>query len=305
MTDASMEEAEPAWDVFISHASEDKETLVRPLAELLTKLGVKVWYDEFTLRVGDSLTRSIDKGLSGSRYGIVVLSPDFFSKNWPEYEYRGLNAKEMAGGKVILPIWYRVKRAEVLKYSPPLADKYALPADGQRLESLALKLLEVIRPDILTGLQRRLAYLETLRTAERGEIELARMVPGPIQHERLSQTLVNRIRLIRAALCDIRPHSMTYWIDGFRRDTYPEDEVSWWEHVTACFLEYRAGRELTGDQARRAFATLVGLGGQFSDDQLLQRMGTLPQSEFEVLKKLHASDLPLTDIAEDPFPGCG
>lgn len=303
MTDASTEEAESAWDVFISHASEDKETLVRPLAELLTKLGVKVWYDEFTLRVGDSLTRSIDKGLSGSLYGVVVLSPDFFAKNWPEYEYRGLNAREMAGGKVILPIWYRVKRADVLKYSPPLADKYALPANSQEIEFLAIKLLEVIRPDLLTGLLRRRAYLEMLRTAERGEMDLSRILPGPIRHERLPKTLVNRIRLIRAVLLDVWPHSMTHWIDGFRRDAYPEQEVCWWEHVAACYLEYRAERHLTDDQAKSAFRVLAGIGGCFSDQQLLQRMGTLPRSEIEVLKRLHASDIPLSDIADDPFPG--
>jgi hypothetical protein len=49
--------------LFISHASEDKEDFVRPLAETLQQLGVKVWYDEFTLKVGDSLRRKIDSGL--------------------------------------------------------------------------------------------------------------------------------------------------------------------------------------------------------------------------------------------------
>src|ERR1051325_3140270 len=76
------------YDAFICHASEDKDDLVRPLAEGLMKLGHKIWYDEFQLRVGDSLRRSIDKGLARSRFGIVVLSPSFFAKNWPQYELR-------------------------------------------------------------------------------------------------------------------------------------------------------------------------------------------------------------------------
>lgn len=68
---------QPAYDAFISHASEDKDGLVRPLAELLRKQGFAIWYDEFQLKVGDSLRRSIDNGLAHSRFGIVVLSPDF------------------------------------------------------------------------------------------------------------------------------------------------------------------------------------------------------------------------------------
>lgn len=56
------------FDVFISHASEDKATVVRPLAEALTDLDVDVWYDEFELRIGDSLRRKIDHGIARSRF---------------------------------------------------------------------------------------------------------------------------------------------------------------------------------------------------------------------------------------------
>src|SRR5919198_4061640 len=120
------------WDIFISHASEDKEGFVRPIAQLLDGIGVRVWYDEFTLEVGDSLSRSIDKGLSRSRYGAVVISRAFFRKQWPELELRGLVARAVATEKkVILPIWYGVTRNDVLAYSPPLADLRAL--DGTRL----------------------------------------------------------------------------------------------------------------------------------------------------------------------------
>ena len=63
------------YDVFISHASEDKETFVRPLAELLRNEHIEVWYDEFSLKLGDSLRQTVDLGLSRSRYGVVVLSP--------------------------------------------------------------------------------------------------------------------------------------------------------------------------------------------------------------------------------------
>lgn len=78
-----------AYDVFISHASEDKDDIVRPLANALGEYGLKVRYDEFELRIGDSLRRKIDRGLTSSRFGIVVLSEPFFNKGWTTYELDG------------------------------------------------------------------------------------------------------------------------------------------------------------------------------------------------------------------------
>jgi TIR domain len=70
--DRALEQYE--FDVFISHASEDKTRFVRPLACELEKWGLKVWFDESTLKVGDSLRESIESGLSRSRYGVVIFS---------------------------------------------------------------------------------------------------------------------------------------------------------------------------------------------------------------------------------------
>lgn len=114
------------YHAFISHASEDKDEIARPLAEALIAGGFKIWFDEMELQIGDSLRRSIDRGLARSRFGVVVFSPAFFAKNWPQYELDGLVAREMTGGKVILPLWHRVTKDEVMKYSPSLADKLAL-----------------------------------------------------------------------------------------------------------------------------------------------------------------------------------
>lgn len=137
------------WDVFISHASEDKDDFVRPLAEALAQLGVKVWYDEFTLEVGDSLSRSIDNGLANSRYGVVVISSSFIQKQWPERELRGLVAREVEEEqKVILPIWFGVTKQEVIHFSPTLADTIAIRTEGMNAKEIALSLLKTIRPDI-------------------------------------------------------------------------------------------------------------------------------------------------------------
>lgn len=132
------------YDFFISHATEDKEDLVRPLAQALAHLGVSVWYDEFELKVGDGLRRSIDHGLASSRYGVVVLSGSFFAKHWPQYELDGLVAREMNGVKVILPIWHRVTKSEVMSYSPSLADRVALNSSLMSIEEIARQLADVV-----------------------------------------------------------------------------------------------------------------------------------------------------------------
>lgn len=115
------------FDIFISHASEDKDAVVRPLAEQLRQRGLRVWIDETEIKLGDSLRRSIDHGLSKSRYGLVVLSPDFFRKEWPQKELDGLVARENGVEKIILPVWHNVNRTDVASFSPPLADKLAVP----------------------------------------------------------------------------------------------------------------------------------------------------------------------------------
>lgn len=116
------------WDVFISHASEDKEAFVDPLAKALEASGLTVWYDKTVFTVGDRLRQKIDEGLAQSRYGIVILSHSFFAKQWPKEELEGLFAREIAGApgvKVILPVWHNVTKEDVIAYSPMLAGRYA------------------------------------------------------------------------------------------------------------------------------------------------------------------------------------
>ena len=114
------------YDVFISHASEDKDSVVRPLAIALKNKGVNVWYDEFELKIGDSLRRKIDHGLSKSKFGIVVISRSFIKKGWTNYELDGLMTKAISGQQILLPIWHDITKQEVIDYSPSLADKVAL-----------------------------------------------------------------------------------------------------------------------------------------------------------------------------------
>jgi hypothetical protein len=131
------------WDVFVSHASEDKEAIAGPLAEALRSHGLRVWYDDFTLRLGDSLRESIDRGLARSRFGIVILSAHFFEKRWPQKELNGLATREADGEKVILPVWHEIGFVEVRGYSPTLADLKAVETkDG--LPNVVERILEVV-----------------------------------------------------------------------------------------------------------------------------------------------------------------
>lgn len=106
--------------------------------------GVRFWYDEFELRVGDSLRRSIDRGLASSQHGVVVLSRSFFRKNWPQRELDGLVALEVAEKSAILPVGHRVTKNEVLSYSPTLADKVAVSTVGKSVRRIATAIAEAI-----------------------------------------------------------------------------------------------------------------------------------------------------------------
>lgn len=143
--DVPKEPAARDFDVFISHASDDKDAVVRPLAESLRKGGLDVWYDEFELKIGDSLRRKIDSGLARSRFGVVVLSKDFFRKGWTNYELDGLVTRAVSGEQVLLPIWHNITKAELIAYSPSLADKLARSTATHTIEEIAAEILEVIR----------------------------------------------------------------------------------------------------------------------------------------------------------------
>jgi hypothetical protein len=124
-------------DIFICHASEDKDQFVRPLAQLLKERGVRVWYDEFSLHAGDSLRESIDCGLVASNYGVVVLSEAFFQKRWPQQELNGLVAREMAEQRrLLIPVWLNIDQRIILNYSPTLADLLAVKYAGNMQETV-------------------------------------------------------------------------------------------------------------------------------------------------------------------------
>ncbi len=133
------------YDVFISHASEDKTPFVEELVKALQDKDVKVWYDSLSIAWGDSLRKQIDDGLKKSRFGIVVLSENYIKKGWTQYELDGLFDIEMTKGKTILPIWHNITKQQVMDFSPTLAGRKALTSATMTAEEIADTFVELIK----------------------------------------------------------------------------------------------------------------------------------------------------------------
>ena len=153
----------PKWDLFISYASEDRETVVAPLVEALRSRGLKIWYDVFELTPGKFLLRSIDEGLRESKFGIVVLSPNFFAKEWPMRELSGLHSRSIQeGNRPLVPIWYNLSALDIAHYSPIMSDVVAIRWE-EGLENVVQTILALVKPEMeYTSVQ--------LRTKVYGEI---------------------------------------------------------------------------------------------------------------------------------------
>lgn len=183
--------------VFLSHASEDKERIARPLAIALRERGLRVWYDEFVLEVGDSLRASIDEGLAISDFGVVILSPSFFAKRWTELELNALIARETAGDRdVVLPVWHDVDRPDVEAFSLTLADRVALPS-SLGIEAVADKIVKAIERSRSAELSTPppTVHLPEVQapSPEHGANEPSRLEWHPAVHEIWGQT---RLKLV-------------------------------------------------------------------------------------------------------------
>lgn len=279
------------YDVFISHASEDKDVFVRPLVGRLAAYGVKPWYDEFTLHVGDSLSRSIDKGLTKAAHGIVVLSPAFLQKKWPEYELRGLTTREIDGESCILPIWHKVTKKDVSEFSPSLADKVALNSQTDSIEKIARNIVRVVRPDLMRRVDRRLLSLTKLNKGDEDLLSIRERIDKEIPPVKggggLSDDSRFRVRLIRAVFLDVlEAGTFTQWCDTFAGNEDPAEELVWWENLAAAYLEYLAIRKPTAQAKQHIFKCTVSLALSMPKEQFSESVAYLPEGDIEILEKL-------------------
>ena len=113
---------------FVCHDSRDKEGIAKPLAVALLGMRCPVWYDEFSLKVGNSLRGSVEKGLKECRRCLLIITKNFLSNNgWTKREFDSIFTRELIErSNVILPVWHEVLPEDVYQYSPSLADRFAV-----------------------------------------------------------------------------------------------------------------------------------------------------------------------------------
>lgn len=240
--------SEKKYDLFISHASEDKDEIVRPLATILEKLSVCVWYDEFSLQLGDSLSVSIDKGLQESRFGLLVLSKAFISKNWTDYEYRSLLTRQNGGEKVILPLWYGIDADEVKKYSLYLAGIKALSITKETLGKAVYAILQVVRPDIWKELRMRSFLKKKIAEAEPKVMKLSDIKMQTTRQSQLTPQQLVRSKAIYYGIGKHFNYSFDRCVELYELDLVPERELQSWEIMNACYLEMIAHHPECSDE---------------------------------------------------------
>lgn len=291
------------YDAFISHASEDKRYFVRQLSQKLQDYGAKIWYDEFSLKPGVSLSRSIEHGLSNSKFGLVVLSEAFFKKKWTEYELRALNSFEIDNPGVIIPIWYKVTLEQVRNFSPYLSDKLAIVFDKKSIDDTAIEILETIREDLFEEILRKKAWSDLIAKGEIKKMtseEAKEVQLGPIRHETLPIELIIRVRVIRTILFDVYPHSFEFWIEGFQRDLHPENEIHIWEKIATCYSEsIIVLKILEGQKKQEVFSLTFGLFNGIEKEEV--EINHLTENEVQIVTNICEHPIPYYDIEDRPF----
>ena len=260
---------EKNWDVFISHASEDKDTVVRELADTLEKFKVKIWFDEFSLKVGDSLSKSIDDGLQKSKFGIVVISRNFLEKRWTDYEYRSLLSKEDNGKKVILPIWHDICKDEVKKFSLYLSDKVALDTSKSSINKIALQLTETIRPDIYQSIKAYFLFKDLFKDSKTETVKISELKKQEKPLSKLSKSLEVRARNIYYGIGQVLNFTIDESIYNYELDLRPDREIQTWEIMNLCYLEFIDKYKISDGKTKKSVASLLigfSLGQLFKAD---------------------------------------
>ena len=278
------------WDAFISHASEDKETIVRELSQTLEKFHVKVWYDEFTLKVGDSLSKTIDNGLLNSNYGIIIISKHFLNKKWTDYELRSLISKIENEKKIILPIWHEITQKEIKDFSLYLADIIGIETSKFTIKQIALKLLEVVRPDIFENYRRYFLFKETFKNAVVEEVKMSKIKFQEKPQSQLSQQQKVRVKIIFYGIeQQFNAKTIEESIYNFELDLRPEREIQAFEIMNACYLEFITKNKIIEENIKHDIAKLL-LGfsiGQYnevsnlSDEQQWELYNLYKETEYE------------------------
>lgn len=232
-----MKNSEKKYDVFISYASEDKDSFVRALAVELERYSIRVWYDEFTMKLGDSLTKLIDTGLQSCRYGVIVLSKHFLEKNWPDYEYRSLLSRQVNGENVILPLLYGISVDDVRAYSLYLADIKSLSVGEEDVANVAMAILKVVRPDVWERVKMEVVLKNAVAEAQSAVVPMSQILQQTTRQSVLTRQQIIRAKAIYYGIGRHIGKSFPDYIFTYELDLVPEREIQSWEIMNACYLE--------------------------------------------------------------------
>src|SRR6266702_1239590 len=283
------------WDIFISHAFEDKG-FVKRLVEKLRELEIDVWYDEFVLKAGDSISASIDLGVNNSQFGLAVFSEVYFKKFWTREEIAGLRAREPLFGRIIIPVWLNIDKRGVTEFSPVLADRLAIITNGRNSRHVATEVAKVVKPDALNRWHIRSTFKKSMKDAIRSELDPRGLKKSPHRHKTLNLHQLSRIRLLHAATEDVYRVSYDSWIDDFRRDLYPDQEIIWWERLVAAYLAMlNSGLiEPTLDNKKNLYSSmLIAANGQ--PEPLVSWLSALPGTIADKLAEIATQFFTLPD----------
>ncbi|MDD3416016.1 MAG: toll/interleukin-1 receptor domain-containing protein [Lachnospiraceae bacterium] len=288
--DSNTQRGDKMWDVFISHASEDKDDFVRPLAESLQKCGVKVWYDEFELKMGDSLTESINRGLMKSRYGIIVCSQKFFGKKWSDYEFKSLLMRQIDSERVILPIWHNVSKEFIREQSLYLMDIKALSSDIPK-EELIDGILQIVRPDIINSnlMLKMGAEIHKQRANMKAEkIPLNQISLSPVRHKSMPVHLIIASCLISEVFWDALPMKYEDMVTDFARDLDYDHEFVIWSAMANSYVTFIRETKCNPDDTDKKKEIFSLLLDYTSEGQLheINKLVYINEREYYYLVKL-------------------
>lgn len=174
-------------DVFLCHASEDKAQVVEPLVAALTARGVSCWYDVAEIKWGDSITKKVNDGLATSHYVLVILSPHFMRKPFPQRElFATLNLEASTGEVRVLPLLCgdSAERRRILEALPLLNDKFYITWSGDPdvvVSALAERLSITQRADLkVPGVASSLELANESR--DRAGVAVSTVGPSPVQN---------------------------------------------------------------------------------------------------------------------------
>ena len=131
------------WDLFISYANEDRDFAIELVNEL-EKFGLNVWSDNRNLKIGDNLVRKINNGLNNSKFGLVILSENFFLKEWPKRELETMLQINKTETKSILPIWHNITFEKIKSEYPIIASIVGINS-SEGVKTIVKEIINVIK----------------------------------------------------------------------------------------------------------------------------------------------------------------